>query len=274
MPPQGYQPYPYPYPYPYANVPFAPTPPRQWPVPAGRRVPLIWTVTLVIVTVVAVGLALIAPSVNVAPPQPGPVLYASNLAQDDGAWNLRTDAQGQCAYANGGLDAATNQFNASDIAPSTNGLATLAAYDIFPTCLLKNQSPSDLYLSVRIVPQANIAATLQPAIIVHSSTAFLFTPQGQLVIAFQPVPHQWQTFYEAPTNEWRTAAQSSNTIVLQIHGTIYTIALNGVQVYQGDFQGNTAYLSPTGSIALGAYTTSTQMDGEAAYANFTLATPA
>ena len=97
--PDGYVPYSY-----------APViePPRQWPVPAARHVPLIWTIVLAVVTAIAVGLIVVLPLLTTAaPPAAGKALYANSLASNDNAWSLRNDTQGQCAYANGGLDATT-----------------------------------------------------------------------------------------------------------------------------------------------------------------------
>jgi hypothetical protein len=266
MPPNTYTPTPYG----YAPVP---EPPRQWPVPAARHVPLIWTITLAAVTVMAIGLSALAPYVTPTVPAPsGTTAYANSLARNDNAWSLSNNFQGHCAYANGGLDATANTYNANEV--NGEGLTLIGSYDPAALCTLQGQNPTDLRLSVRILPQANLNYTLQPAIFVHSSVALVFTTAGEFAVLFRETSaDQWQIIYEGPTNQWHTADMLSNTVVVQTRSDSYTIALNGAVIYHGDFGGFVTDFPASGTIALGAFTTLRGGGGEAAFADLSLTTP-
>jgi hypothetical protein len=265
MPPNAYPPYGY-----------MPAPPpttlRQWPVPSARHVPLIWTITLAVVTVIAVALIGLSSAVTTAAPAlGGTTAYANSLANNDNAWTNPSSAQGQCAYANGGLDATTNTFNALEVDRS---LGIIGFYDPVPLCTLQGQNPTDLTLSVRLLPQANLNNTLEPAIFVHSAVAIAFTTTGEFAVLFHNQDDgKWDLLYQALTNQWHTAAMLSNTVVVQVRGDIYTIALNDAQIYHGDFNTNATDFPTSGTLALGAFTSGAGDVGEAAYADFTLTTP-
>lgn len=255
-------PYPaYPAPTPYPGYPaFAPNyptlaPPKEYPVPPARHTPLIWLIALVALTVVAVALSLGgALALPAAPAAFGTTAYHNSLATADGDWTLQNGAGAQCSYANGGLDA---------VVASDTGIA--------PVCHLNGQSVGDFRLSVVVLPQAPLNYQLEPAIFVHGTLAILFNPgAGAFAVYSDNEPSPLYTGY---TDQWHTSDQASNMVVIQSQRGVYTIALNGAQLYQGNFGGAT--VQAVGSVALGAWvpislgTTS----AEAAYADLALTTP-
>ncbi len=217
-------------------VPFTSPPPRVWPVPAGKVAPLVWAVVVTLLTLGAVALAAIAPSQVVAPPPAGPsVIYASSLAQPDNAWLLHSTQGAGCSFANGGLDAVAT--------PPAAQTGTLYAL-----CELSGVPAGNLRVSVRIAPQAQLANTLYPAIFLHQAIAVVITPLG-VIDVFRLDTHQMVT--SIATNEWYGYGQRANTLIVASKGSVYTIALNGDQVYQGDFGGVSEQLSFAGDLALG-----------------------
>ena len=264
-PPQMSQgPYPYqypypqqqqqmPYPYPYPMLP--PPPPR--PAPTGKHVPTIWLVSMIALALGGIALALGgAVSLPLAPAAFGNAIYNSSLASDDGAWILTNSNQAQCQYENGALHATI-----------TNDL-TLA-----PSCELKRPNLTDMRLSVRILPQTQLTnpnSTLQAVIFVHSTTsafvAVRFATGGKYLVYSS---ESQLPIYIGFTNQWHDSGAASNTVVIQTQGAIYTLGMNGVTIYQGDFNGKAERAPASGSVGLGTLDSS----NEAAYADFSLSTP-
>ncbi len=262
-PPAGAQPYPYPpQPYPrgyYPQMPVAP-PEKQWPVPKARIVPAAWLITLVALTLAAIGLAFAGSYIVSAPPASfGTVVYQNSLAIDDGHWTLRSEINQMCAFINGGLDAQAN----------ANASAT-------PPCGLTNVSVSDFQLRVQVAAQNAVNNALSPLIVVRSTVAFVFNATGTFTV-YDITPNSTNTAvltYAGSSNQWHDDASQSNTIVIQAQGATYTVAENGVTIYSGDFNGHAENLSPSGTVGLGAAaTTLTGGNAEALFTNFSLATP-
>jgi hypothetical protein len=264
--PPGAQPYPYPYqpqPYPpYGQYPqMAAAPPeKQWPVPKGKIVPTVWFITLIVGTLVAVGLAFAGSyTITPAPAAFGTVIYQSSLASDDGKWTKHTDNNQQCAFTNGGLDTQANQ----------NALAA-------PQCELTNVTVNDFQLRVQVAPQNALNNAISPLIVVRTSVAFIFEDTGNFTAydisgnsSAIPV-----VVFTGSNNQWHGDASQSNTIVIQAQGATYTVAENGATIYSGDFNGKAERLSANGAVGLGAAATAaTGGTAEALYMNFSLATP-
>jgi len=232
--------------------------------------------SLAMVTLIAVLLSVLAPrSVPAAPGTGGTPVYSNSLAQDDGSWTINSDSTGTCSYANGGLDATTTPFNDGN----ANSLQ-VTLNPPTPLCTLKNQNLGDLRLGVNILPAGALNNTLQPAIFIHSDVALLFTTNGQFVVVDRSgssdnssVNGGWNEDFSSITDEWHSADALSNRVEVQVIGNTFTIGLNGAQIYQGDFHGNSAQFTQQGFVALGAYTTNQANVGEAAFADFTLSTP-
>ncbi len=254
--------YPPPFVYPYWLVP----PKQEYPVPEGRVVPKIWLAVLVALTLAAVGMAFGgALSVGVSASPFHTTYYRNSLAQNDGAWQLRDTALESCSYAKGGLDARDN---------SADGLVS--------PCRLSGSNLSNLRLSVRILPQAQLDYALSPAIFVHSDVAILFAPTTGIFAVYAPAvgqtpstttPVETNLIYLGETDQWFSDGLLSNTVIVQVQNDIYTIAVNGAQVYHGDFNGQAVSLPASGSVALGAYPPNVGPTGEAAYADLTIMTP-
>jgi hypothetical protein len=210
----------------------------------------------VVLTVVAVALALGGALATTGAPAPfATTAYHSSLASDDGMWDLQSSANGsQCTYANGGLDA---------VAANGDGIA--------PVCHLKGQSPTDFQLSVVVLPQAPLTYQLEPAIFIHSTLEFLFNPSAGAFAVY--VGDSTTPLFRDYTDQWHTSDLASNTIVIAAQNGVYTVALNGAQLYQGDFSG--ASVPSEGTIALGAWIPLSlgSVSAEAAYADFTLTVP-
>ena len=246
-----------PYYYPYPTLP-TPPPAKQYPVPSGRRVPMIWAISLVTLTLLAalaaLGGGLLRP---VAPAPYGTVAYSGNLATDDGAWKLANSADGQCVYANGGLDATTSD----------------SASNFGPSCVLQNHSVSDFRLSVRILSQAALNNPLYASIFVRDSdaggVAFVVGSTG-LVDGY--VPNQDSPVMSAISDQWHSDNQVGNTLVIAASGSQYTLAMNGAQFYSGDLGGAAEGQSMNGVIGLGAVPPTSGTD-EAIFADFSLTTP-
>ncbi len=259
-------------PYYYPPAPAAQLPPEpSAPPPPARYTPFIWMASIIVVTMVAVLLSLLAPRViPAAPGTGGTPVYSNSLAQDDGAWTLTSNNTGTCSYANGGLDATTSQFD--------DGNAGLLQATIDPPtqlCTLKNQNLGDLRLGVTILPAGALNNALQPAIFIHSDVALLFTTNGQLVVVDRSGSTDWKQVPDLSilTDEWHSSDALSNKVEVQVIGNTFTIGLNGAQIYKGDFNGAAENLTTQGFVALGAYTSSLDPVGEAAFANFSLSTP-
>jgi hypothetical protein len=229
------------------------------PTPSARYTPFIWMASLIMLAMFAALLSLLAPRVVPAAPGPGGTsVYANNLASDDDSWDLNSDSTGQCVYANGGLDATSN--------------------DLTPQCMLRGHDLGDLRLSVRILPAASLNNVLQPAIFIHSDVAVLFSPSGEMVVLHRSNTLGsdngfWVEDYALLTDEWHSADTLSNTVVIQVVGDIFTIGLNGAQIYQGDFGGRSANFTQQGFVALGTYPPTRISSGEATFADFALSTP-
>jgi len=244
-----------------------PQPLPERPVPVGRIVPTAWLVTLVVATLAAVGMAIGGGLVAEVGPSPfHTVSYSNSLVSSDGAWQLRDTPTGTCSYAHGGLDAREND---SDVLEGA--------------CQLSRSGISNLRLSVRILPQTQLAFPLRPVIFVHSHIAILFQPPSGDFTIFAPssvdvqagmVTDPFHIIYTGSSDQWFADGVLSNTVIVQAQDGIYTIAVNGAQIYQGDFNG-AANLPATGSVALGAWLAplDASTTGEAAYADFTLSTP-
>lgn len=246
-PPPGAPVYAYPF-------PVAP----EIPVPAGRHTATIWLVSLVTLTVLAVVAAMGGTLIQTPAPAAGSTtIYHNSLATDDGAWTRHNDSTDQCTYANGGLDAVVT-----------------GAADLVPQCELNGSNAANLRLSVDVLPQAPLNYQQEPAIFVHSSVAILFNPTaGAFAVYDAASATQLIVGY---TDQWHTSDQATNSIVIAVQGTTYTIALNNVQVYQGDLNDNTASLPISGTVGLGAWQPSAlgaNPTTECAFANFTLTTP-
>jgi hypothetical protein len=244
----------YAYPYPVPPLPVAP----EVPVPPGPHTATIWLVSLVTLTVLAVAAALGGALLqNAAPALGGTTLYHNSLATDDGAWTRRNDSTDQCAYANGGLDAVVT-----------------GAADLVPQCTLSGSNAGDLRLSVAVLPQAPLNYQQEPAIFVHTSVAILFDPAAGAYTVYDA--GTTKQLIAGFTDQWHTSDQATNTLVIQVQGDVYTIALNNVQLYQGDLEGAAATLPTTGTVGLGAWQPNSLGAGattECAFANLTLTTP-
>jgi hypothetical protein len=255
--------YPPPYGYPYT----LPQPLPERPVPVGRIVPTAWLVMLVVATLAAVVMALGgALAAEVGPSPFHTVVYSNSLASSDGAWQLRDTPTETCSYAHGGLDA---RDATSDL--------------LVNPCQLSRSDISNMRLSVRILPQTQLDFLLRPVLFVHTSIAISFSPTTGSFAVYAPSPGATVSntspvnvdlIYSGSSDQWFTDGSLSNTVIVQAQDGIYTIAVNGAQIYQGDFNGATN-LPPSGSVALGAWLSSSDASttGEAAYADFTLSTP-
>lgn len=254
--PYGYpvppsQPYPNGYPAPYP-MPQAP-PVKVHPVPAGRIVPAVWLMTMVVLAVGSIALALVgALTQHAAPAVLGTVVYSGSLASDDGAWNLSVNTTTQCHYQNGALHATS----------SVDGTLT-------PACALNRPDTSDLRLSVTLLPQAALispSATVAAVIYIHSSVAFVFNATGSYAVY---TPQQQYPVYIGSTDQSHDSGLVGNTVVIQAQGATYTLGMNGAQIYQGDFNGAAEHFATSGKVGLGTLDSST----EAAYTDFSLTTP-
>jgi hypothetical protein len=246
--------YAYPYPYPLPPMPAAP----DAPVPPGRHTATIWLVSLVTLTVLAVAAALGGGlSQSPAPTAGGTIVYQNSLATDDGAWTRRNDSTDQCTYANGGLDA-----------------VALGEADLVPQCTLSGSNAGDLRLSVDVLPQAPLNFMQEPVIFVHGSVAILFDPLAGAFSIYDLSLSQ-RPLLTGFTDQWHTSDQATNTVVVQVQGDIYTIALNNAQIYQGDLNGSAVSLPTSGTVGLGAWQPLTLggAPAECAFANFSLTTP-
>ncbi len=257
--PQPNNAYPYaPYPqspvaYPYVPYP-APPAKHDWPTPSGRAIPVIWTTVLIILTISAIGFALaggfLTPTLT---PTLGHVVYQSTLAKDDGQW-LMDSQVGACAFENGGLH------------------ATIAVRDdIAPSCRF-NQSFSDVRVSVTILPSIILTAPLHPLIMLHGSIAFLFGSDGAFTVI--DTKSTTQAFIVTFASSWHTAGIQANTIIVDVSGSVYTLAVNGVQVFQQTF----ADADSSGAIALGAHSFQITAgdppaSGEAIFTDCVISTP-
>jgi hypothetical protein len=259
-------------PYYYSPAPAAQLPPEPpAPPPPARYTPYIWMGSLIVLTMVAVLLSLLAPRViPAAPGTGGTPVYSNSLAQDDGAWTLTSDNTGMCSYANGGLDATTSQFDDGNV-----GSLQVTIDPPTQLCTLKNQNLGDLRLGVTILPAGALNHALQPAIFIHSDVALIFGTNGQLFVVDRSGSTDWKQVPDLSilTDEWHSADALSNRVEVQVIGSTYTIGLNGAQIYQGDFNGAAENLTQQGFVALGAYTSSQADIGEAAFSDFALSTP-
>lgn len=241
--------------YPYAPLPVMPTPPpeKQFPVPTARRTPFIWALTLTLLAVVSITLAVIG-SLTV-PPAPGPrgtVVYSNALATDDGAWHLGSTPAGQCDYANGNLGA-----TGSD----TNHLA--------PVCELMRPASTNLRLSVRLVPQNQFAGMQRAVIRIHDNVIFIFDGQGIFEV-LQADSTDLHTFHRISSGfcaQCHTDGVESNTVVILVDQGIYTVAVNGAQIFQQQLDVPIS-LPAQGDIALGTYTPAANTSGATSEARF------
>lgn len=255
MPPY-YPPQPAPYPYAYPALPVPPA--KQYPIPAGRHVPLIWGISLSVLAVVAALLALGGGLLRPLAPAPyGNTVYASNLAQDDGAWQLATDANNGCAFANGNLDATAD--------------ATVNTFS--PSCTLRDRTVSDFRLSVRLLPITDASRTLFDAVFVRSTStsgvAFVVSNAG-LIRGY--VSAQQSAVLTVNADQWHADSPAANVLVIQAQGNTYTLAMNGVEVYSGDLNGFAEGEASSGGIALSAVPPNSGST-EARFADFSLTTP-
>ncbi len=255
--PQQMPPQPYPYVYPAAPVMVAP-PQRQYAVPEGRRVPTIWAISLVTVAAVASLLALGGGLLRPLAPAPyRGTVYASPLTQDDGAWQLASDPSNQCAFANGSLDAVT----------------TTAATTFTSSCNLSNHIVSDFRLSVRLLPPADATNTFYASLFVRSTTttgvAFIVSNSG-LIRA--EIPDHSTAVLTLSADQWHTNTPDGNVFVILAQGSTYTLAMNGVEVYQGDLNGYAEIQASSGSIGVGAVPL-VSGSTEARFTDFSLTAP-
>ncbi len=249
-------------PQPYPTYPYAPasTVPPTPPVPSGRLVPYFWAGALILLTIAAVALAVLAPfTVTRAPAASGTAIYQNSLVQSDSAWQLRNDATGQCSYANGGLDATSSANN--------NGLVK--------TCVLSSAQPSDLRLGVTILPQVSSNALASAAIFIHSSLVFYFPAPGGGIPAgaFGIFDGQSSTDIVTPLNgetvEWHGSGALSNSVVITAQSDQYALYINNVEVWNGVLDS----VSTSGNIGLGVFAGAGDVKDEAVFSDFSLANP-
>ncbi|MBA3824600.1 MAG: hypothetical protein H0X24_11995 [Ktedonobacterales bacterium] len=245
-------------PYPYAFPMMVAPPAKQYPVPEGRRVPTIWTMTLIVLAVGAALAAIFGGLLRPVAPAPfGTKVYANSLAQDDGAWQLANDPANMCVFANGSLDA-----TADETATTTS-----------PSCTLSAHTVTDFDMSVRLLPPAASNTVFLAAIFVRASetdgVAFIISDTGLIDVY---VPNQRPPVLSFTADQWHANMSAGNVFVIQAQGSTYTLAMNGVEVYQGDLNGYAVNAAGSGSIALGA---APPVSGstEARFTDFTLTAP-
>lgn len=247
--------------YQYGPMPVMPTlpPEKKFPVPAARLAPLIWAIVLIVLTVSSITLA-VGGSFTVprAPGSRGTVIYSNSLATDDGTWHLTKSPAGQCDYANG------------------LGATGSDAGQLAPVCELTKPASANLRLSVRLVPQNQLAGMQRAVIRIHGNIVFIFDAQGIFeVLQGDPSDtHAITRVFSGFCDQCHTDGFESNTVVILVDQGIYTVAVNGGQIFQQQLDVPTA-LPTQGDIALGTYTPSTNSSGttsEARFADLVLAT--
>lgn len=241
--------------YPYYQQPPMPAPPKVYPVPPARIVPFAWAATLVIATVVAVVLAIIAPfTVTQAPAVTGSVIYQSSLRQSDSQWDLRSQDSSSCAFTENGLLVRTR--------------STVAGWKV--PCLLTTPIPQNFRLSVGIASQNLLDVPLSGVLAISQSLVVLFDGSGDYrIYRYQPPTDEYVTIASDSTNNWHPISDSGNTLIIGAQNGIFSIAINGIQVYQDAFPQDA-----TGEIALGAasvqYINGDISDGEALFTDLSL----
>jgi hypothetical protein len=237
--PQPAPPTPYPYPYAAYAYPTVPAPPdKAHQVPEGRHVPLIWTVTLGALAVVASVAALLGGLLRPLAPAPySNTVYASALTRDDGAWQLSAEENNHCTFANGSLDATADETSRNST----------------PSCVLRNHTVGDFHLSMRLLPPADANHEFYAAIFVRTSAtdgvAFLINSGGTINVY---VPDNYGAVLSLAADQWHANAPNGNTLVMLAQGSHYTLAINDYEVYNGDLAGFAEHEATSGSLELGA----------------------
>lgn len=253
-PPPGYPFYPGYAGYTYPAMPFfSPAPAEKiHAAPSGRHMPLVWTIALVALAALAIGISFLgSATATLIPPPSGAPLYSSTLAQDDGAWQLRNDTYGACAFQ-------ANVLHAE--APLGSGLTEL--------CALRTVSLSDVRVSVRVLPGSS---SLAAAVFARDSLAVIFQSSGawELIDLASQQPLQ-----NGVAANWRENSDAGNLIDVIIQGTTYTLGVNGVQEFSGDLTPlEMGSVVPAGGL-VGLSSFGTRLsDGVADYVDFQVGAP-
>lgn len=178
----------------------------------------IFAAVVVAVTIVAIALAAVAPTLGVYPGNTPPAgfaqVYTASLS-DDGKW-VNT---GPCAFTSQGLD----------VTGSTDGVA----------CVFQPSTSGDLtsqgfWLQTTVAPSAFIRGNEEPLILIGDSQAILFSQQGSYAVYCQnsAVPCA-----AGLTTAWHTNAFVSNTITVSYDAgaSTLTVFANAQQVVQVSF---------------------------------------
>jgi hypothetical protein len=239
----------------YAPPALPPAPPeKDYPQPAARRTPLLWAITLLTITTLSLALAFGARAQNpAAPARAGAAVYSSSLARDDGAFTLGS-INGQCAFANGGLDATANLNN-----------------HVAPVCALNQSVGHNFWLSARVLPESLLSAPLTVALLFHQGAAAVFIDnKGAYEISERDEENNGSFAYFPLSSgyaaQWHTDGYEANTVVVQAQDGFLTLGVNGVQVAQARVTGGVAINGITQDIVLGTAGDASGQ-GEALYAD-------
>jgi hypothetical protein len=234
------------------TMPQTATPPAEKPAPAGRAATVAWAIGLIVLVVGATALAVGARASNTPPPPAlSNVFYASSLTGDDGKWTQSASGATTCSFTSGGLDV------------TASADASLAYYD---SCQLTGVPDGDLRVSVRIASAAAISGQFAPVIFLHNAVAFVFSATGSIdVEALQGYQTSPISVSILIPSTWHGSGELPNDVVIANQGSIYTMAVNGAMIYQGDFGGHAELFSNGGALALGVE----GFPGEAAEALYT-----
>lgn len=177
------------------------------PTPEGRAVGGLWSgrfsiifaVATIAVTVVAIALAALAPSLvarpDTTPPAGFTQVYDANLS-DDGKW----PNQSPCTLTSQGLD----------VAGGTDGTA----------CLFRPSASADLtsqgfWFQATVAPAASVAGSMEPVILIGDTEAIFFEQQGAYaVVCADSSTGTARVCAEGTTTAWHTNAFVANTITV------------------------------------------------------------
>lgn len=203
--------------------------------PWSGRFGIIFAAVTITVTVAAVVLAALAPTLaarpGVTPPTGFAQVYDANLS-DDGKW----DNTSPCAFTSQGLD----------VTGGADGSAC-----VFQPSANNDLTSQGFWLQATVAPAASIAGTVEPVILLDDNEAIFFEQQGAYAIfcADRSGSGNISICAEGTTTAWHTNGFVANTITVSYDAgaSLLTLFANGQQVTSV-----TLTIGSKASLALGA----------------------